>query len=323
MVSPDDVIKLSASFRLIKYIKLIISISFLYMNIRQLSHFVAVVEEKSVTRAAKRLNIAQPALSISIRKFEEQLGLSLFQRLDRQMLLTQEGKTLLTHAQKILRQVDDAKLAMNELKGLMKGEVRLGTPSMMGSYYFPEIIMAFKSCFPNLKMTVVEAGTQDIRAMIMAGEIDVGVIRNTDVPKELEVDPLLRSQMVAVVGKQHEYANRQALSFEDFFSQELVMFKPGYFHRDFIDEVCKVGGHQALFSFETNLLPMILSIVKREFAITALLELVDDNESDLVGVPFEPPVYVDLALAWRKDGYLSKADKTFIDFVKQYSASSH
>jgi DNA-binding transcriptional LysR family regulator len=63
---------------------------------------------------------------------------------------------------------------------------------------------------------------------------------------------------------------------------------------------------------------MILSIVKREFAITALLELVTGHEPELKGISFSPPVFVDLALAWRKDGYLSRADRTFIDFVKKH-----
>lgn len=72
------------------------------------------------------------------------------------------------------------------------------------------------------------------------------------------------------------------------------------------------------YSFETNLLPLILKIVKREFAITALLQLVTENESGVVGVPFSPPVTLNLALAWRRGGYLSVADRTFIEFIKQY-----
>ncbi|GAL35245.1 Cys regulon transcriptional activator CysB [Vibrio maritimus] len=62
---------------------------------------------------------------------------------------------------------------------------------------------------------------------------------------------------------------------------------------------------------------MILSIVKHEYAITALLELVTEHEPEVKGISFEPPVFVDLALAWRKDGYLSRADRSFIDFIKK------
>lgn len=288
------------------------------METRHLKYFVEVAQHQSFTHAASALHIAQPALSIAIKKFEQQLGVTLFRRDERKVSLTHEGEVLLEHALRILRQLEDAQLAVDELKGLVKGEVRLGTPSMMGSYFFPEIIMAFKSYFPNLKMTMVEAGTQSIRKMLLNGELDIGVILNHDLPSDLEVDPLLSSQMVAVVGKEHELAEKKEIEFKDFFDHELVMFKPGYFHRDFIDNTCKEHKLSANISFETNLLPMILSIVKHEYAITALLELVTDHESEIRAIPFNPPVYLDLALAWRKEGYLSNADKTFIEFVKKY-----
>lgn len=288
------------------------------METRHLKYFVEVAQHQSFTHAASALHIAQPALSIAIKKFEQQLGVTLFRRDERKVSLTHEGKVLLEHALRILRQLEDAQLAVDELKGLVKGEVRLGTPSMMGSYFFPEIIMAFKSYFPNLKMTMVEAGTQSIRKMLLNGELDIGVILNHDLPPDLEVDPLLSSQMVAVVGKEHELAEKKEIEFKEFFDHELVMFKPGYFHRDFIDNTCKEHKLTANISFETNLLPMILSIVKHEYAITALLELVTDHESEIRAIPFNPPVYLDLALAWRKEGYLSNADRTFIEFVKKY-----
>ncbi|USD42416.1 LysR family transcriptional regulator [Vibrio sp. SCSIO 43135] len=288
------------------------------MDIRQLKHFVAVAEHGHFTMAAKSLNIAQPALSISIKKFEQQLGVQLFKRCERHIELTSEGEVLYPHAKRILQQIDDAKLAMDELIGLEKGEVRLGAPSMMGSYFFPEILMAFKTHYPNLKLTLIDAGTQSIRKMLLAGELDIGVIVDQDIPDDLEVDHLVDVEMVGVVGEHHPLAQNESISYADFFANELVMFKPGYFHRDFIDKVSSEYGYTPRLSFETNLIPMILNILKREFAITALLKLVTDNETGIVGIPFEERVELGLALAWRKEGYQSKADKTFIDFVKQY-----
>ena len=288
------------------------------MESRQLRYFVAVAEHGSFTAAAKALHIAQPALSISIKKFEQQLEVELFRREDRQIALTNEGVTLFEHAKRILQQLDDAQLAVDELKGLEKGEVKLGAPSMMGSYFFPEVLMAFKSHYPNLKLTLIDAGTRSIRQMLLDGELDLGVIVSEDVIDELETDHLLEAEMVAVVGKQHSLAEKTVMDFQTFFEQELVMFKPGYFHREFIESKAKKHGYKMDFSFETNLLPMILSIVKHEFAITSLLTLVTDNEPEVKGISFEQPVTFNLVLAWRKDGYLSKADQTFIEFVKRY-----
>ena len=288
------------------------------MESKQLKHFLSVAEHGSFTQAAKAIHIAQPALSISIKKFEQSLGVVLFRREDKKVSLTKEGEVLLIHAKRVIQQLHDAELAIDELKGLQKGEVRLGAPSMMGSYFFPEVVMAFKTRYPDLKLTLVEAGTRSIRKMLLNGELDLGVINCDDVPNDLHVDHLFTSQMVAVVGSEHELAGRMNLNFEEFFQYELVMFKHGYFHRDFLDQVSEENGLVMKSSFETNLLPMILSIVKREFAITALLDLVTEYENGIVGIPFTPPVTLDLGLAWRKEGYLSIADRTFIEFVKRY-----
>ncbi|BDU37318.1 hypothetical protein TUMSATVNIG2_17870 [Vibrio nigripulchritudo] len=209
------------------------------MESKPLRYFVAVAETGNVTKAAAKLNIAQPALSIAIKKLEAELELSLFHRDERKLALTDEGRVLLPFAKGILQQLNDAKLAMEELKGLEKGEVRLGVPSMMGSYYFPEILMAFKASYPNLKLTIVEAGTQSVRKMLLNGELDIGVVINENVPDVLDVDPIFRSQMVAVVGEHHPLAKKESISYQEFFEQELVMFKKGYFHRDFIDEICE------------------------------------------------------------------------------------
>ncbi|MEH0689728.1 LysR family transcriptional regulator [Vibrio cholerae] len=288
------------------------------MESKPLRYFVAVAEHGHFTQAAKALHIAQPALSIAIRKFEQTLGVELFRREDRRISLTPEGEVLYEHAKRIIQQLDDAKLAIDEMKGLEKGEVRLGAPSMMGSYFFPRIMMAFKSHYPNLKLTLVDAGARSVRQMLLDGELDIGVIDSENVPEDLATDHLLDSEMVAVVSPTHPFAQRQAVDFDEFFEHELVLFKPGYFHRGYLEQKAKACQKPLKFSFETNLLPMILSIVKQEFAITALLELVPEHEKAVVGVPFTQPVTVSLALAWRKDGYLSIADRTFIDFVKRY-----
>ena len=95
----------------------------------------------------------------------------LFRREERQITLTDEGKVLFEHAKRVLQQIDDAKLAIDELKGLEKGEVRLGAPSMMGSYFFPQVLMAFKTHYPNLKLTLIDAGTRSIRQMLLDGEL--------------------------------------------------------------------------------------------------------------------------------------------------------
>ncbi|MGI9280652.1 MAG: LysR family transcriptional regulator [Endozoicomonas sp.] len=290
------------------------------MNIRYLRYFIKVAETLNFTRAAEQLHIAQPALSIAIKKLEQELDITLFHRQERKVSLTYEGQVLLEHAHSIMQQIESARLAMDELKGLEKGEVRLGVPSMMGSYFFPDILMAFKTRYPSIKLRMVEAGTQSIRKMLVKGELDLGVVVNRNVPDTLATEHLLDSEMVAVVSEAHRFNKLSSVSFKQFFSEDLVMFREGYFHRELADEICQKHQLEAKTAVETNLLPMILKIVESNHAISPLLELVAQSEHQIRSVPFSEPVKLEIVMAWRKNGYLSLADRTFKEFVKERCA---
>ncbi|WP_305857543.1 LysR family transcriptional regulator [Balneatrix alpica] len=285
------------------------------MDGKSLSYFLAVARQQSFTRAAEQLGIAQPAVSVAIRKLEQQLEVQLFHRHERQVSLTDEGRYLLKHAQRIVQALAEARLEMAELKGLTKGEVRVGIPSMLGSYYFPPILMAFKHRYPHLNLVVIEAGTWQLQQMIEQGELDLGVIVAEFVPEHLQAEVFLREQMLVTLGPEHPLASHSQISLADFFAEELVMFKQGYFHRKVVDRLAQAGGYQPQISFETNLLPLIKAIVKQGFGISTLLQMAVADEPEILTRPFADPVWLDLSLAWRRGAYLSRANQAFVDFV--------
>ncbi len=289
------------------------------MDIRKLRIFHAVASHGSFTRAAEALPMAQPAVSIAVRKLEQQLDLLLFHRQDKKISLTTEGKVLLRHAERILADLHQAQLEMDELKGLRKGEVRIGIPSMLGSYYFPELLMAFKACYPDLKLTVEEAGTRDIQRLLDAGELDLGIIVRDQLPEHLEAELFLREEMVVCVPPDHPFSGQPNISVEQFFAEPLVLFKPGYFHREFIDRLALDSGNHLQIEFETNLISLIRSIVRKGFGITTFLKMVVDDDPSLLARSFAEPVWLDLCIAWKRDRYLSHADRQFVRFLLQHS----
>ena len=105
------------------------------------------------------------------------------------------------------------------------------------------------------------------------------------------------------------------VSITDFFKEELVLFRNGYFHRKLVDRLAAETGVQPVIGFETNLIPLIKSIIKQGFGISTLLAMAVADDPDLVDLPFTEPVYLDLCIAWRRDGYLSKANQAFVDFL--------
>ena len=99
------------------------------------------------------------------------------------------------------------------------------------------------------------------------------------------------------------------------------MFKSGYFLREYIDQVCNKHSFEPKYAFETNLLPMILGLVRNDYAITALLEMVLNYEDELIPIPFAEPIKLDIAIGWRRNGYLSIAERAFVDFLMETSES--
>ena len=285
------------------------------MDLKQLRYFHEIVRLGSFTKAAEILHVAQPAISVAIRKLEAELELQLFQRHDRKVSLTAEGERLWLHTQRILQAVDDAHLEMQELKGLSKGEVRVGIPGMMGSYYFPPVLMAFRHRYPHISLQVIEGGTWQLQQMLETAQLDLAVIVQDFLPATLEARVIVREEMRVVVGREHPLAQQAAVSIEDFFKEELVLFRNGYFHRKIVDRLAATVGIEPVIGFETNLIPLIKSIIKQGFGISTLLAMALENDTELVDLPFTEPVWLDLCIAWRRDGYLSRANQAFVDFL--------
>jgi len=293
------------------------------MDIRQLRTFAAIARLGSFTRAAEALHIAQPAVSMAIRKLEEELELTLFSRQDRKVALTAEGEVLLAHARQLLDGLQAAQQEMADLRGLEKGEVRVGIPPMMSSYFFPAIISDFARRYPKLQLAVQGEGAWRIQKLISQGELDMGVIAGAQLPESLEARPFLREEVVACVPSGHPLARRQALSLAEFVEQPLVFYKEGYFLRELIFEKLRQGGRTPKIVFETNLFTLVKSLVKGGMGISTFLRMVVADDPELAAVPFDPPLHLDLVIAWKKGAYLSRANRAFVDFLLERTRDYH
>ncbi|WP_299179914.1 LysR family transcriptional regulator [uncultured Neptuniibacter sp.] len=289
------------------------------MDIKHLKYFKTVADLNSFTQAAARLHIAQPAISMAIKNLEVELELTLFHRKDRSISLTDEGVQLYKHAARILQATEDALLEMQELKGLLRGEVRVGIPSMLGSYHFPPLLMAFRERYPQLNLSVIDGGSSKLQQLLESGELDLAVIVDQSMPATLQHQVFLREQMMVICPTDHPFARQKNISSEQFFAEDLVMFNSGYFHRNVVDQLSKEAEITPKINFETNLIPLIKSIVKQGFAISTLLEMTILDDPELVARPFATPVWLDLSIAWRKEGYLSQANMTFVEFLLEHS----
>ncbi|MCL2761462.1 MAG: LysR family transcriptional regulator [Desulfuromonadales bacterium] len=284
------------------------------MDIRQIQLFLEIVKQGSFTKAAKELHIVQPAVSIAMKKLEEELDLILFNRKDKGIFLTTDGEVFLKHAEKIIREVKSAKSEMEELRGLEKGNVRIGISPMMSAYFFPQIIYDFSKEFPNLNITVLGQGSSQIQRMIQHDELDMGIIAKGSHIEGLELKKFIREEVVACCPPYHDFAKKKSITIEEFALQNLIFYIDGYSLREMFFEIFKKKGLEPKIKFETNLYSIVKSLIQKNLGVSIFLKMAIKEEDKVKAISFTPPLYLDLFIAWKKQAYLSKANRAFIDF---------
>ncbi|MEM8564141.1 MAG: LysR family transcriptional regulator [Pseudomonadota bacterium] len=287
------------------------------MEFRKLEIFSRVAQLKNFSAAARSLHMAQPAVSIAVQKLEQELGLRLLDRTGREVRLTAEGKTLLLQAQAILQQVEELRSTNTALQGLLQGELSIACPSMLATYLLPDILSRFLHDHPGLQASVTQAGTGRIEEMLLADDIEVGVITSSEpeIDPRLDCVPLVNEQMVLCMSLTHAWANRKQVKISELHETPMVVYESGYFIRSTLDRMCEQQGVAPVYRMQTNFLPLLLSLVKQGLGTTVGLRIMAAEEPGLRGVPISPRVRVSMFLAKRRDRPISIANQAFMDWA--------
>ncbi len=284
------------------------------LELRQLEYFQMASRLKNITRAAQRLKVSQPNITVAIKKLESELGILLFDRSQKQLSLTPEGAVFLSRIETALRCIEDAVLEVNDYKQLQKGTIKIGIPPMMGAYLFPKIFSGFQHLHQGLDVMLFEEGSMSIREKLERDELDFGIVIISNVPPTLNVLPMSRSQLMACVPVDSELAQRQAIASTDIEHADLIMMKEGSYLREIIQERLKRQRLAANVVLESSQIVTIMGLVAHGVGIAFLLDFICNATTKIKAIPLAEPIYVDIGLAWKKDRYVSKAAQAFIDF---------
>jgi DNA-binding transcriptional LysR family regulator len=218
------------------------------MELRHLRYFVAVAEERHITRAAARLGIQQPPLSQQIHALERELGAQLLRRLPRGVELTEAGRALLADARSILAHVDHAVAATRRTARGEQGRIAIGfTSSAPFHPLVPRVVRAFRDAHPRVSLSMQEGGSPDLIDALRNERLDAVFIR-TEIanPEGLACEPLLQEAMVVALPKRHALArrNRVALPLKALADETLIVYRlgsgPGLY--DAIVAACHAAG---------------------------------------------------------------------------------
>lgn len=202
------------------------------MELRQLEYFLAVAEELHFGRAAARLHISQPPLTVHIKRLEQELGVRLFDRTSRRVCITPEGERFRDKIRPHLQGLDDAVLDLREVKAGRRGRVRVGFVSSASYQLIPRTVRDLRASHPGIHVDLQPMATGEQVEALLERRLDIGIMRDAPVEAGLRSVTLMTEQMVAVLPASHELAQQAEVSPEDLTTIPLVLFPyqsmPGY-----------------------------------------------------------------------------------------------
>jgi DNA-binding transcriptional LysR family regulator len=297
------------------------------MDLRHLRYFVAVAEELHFTRAAERLGIQQPPLSLQIRQLEEELGTKLFHRLTRGVELTEAGMLLLEDARRILDQVERTKASIQSRARGETGRIQLG---FAGATYFqprvPGLILAYRKLYPNVLLTPVQSNTPNLIEALRNGSLDAAFVRPPLSDGEgIALQPLTEEPMRIVLPAQHAQARSASVPLAALAREIFILFPraigPGLY--DSIIAACQLAGFSPMLGQEAPQISSIVHLVAAGFGISIVPQSLEQIHAD--GIVFtsirgEAP-RAPISLAARKDNRAVTV-KNFLTVARQPARAS-
>lgn len=234
------------------------------MEIRQLKAFLAIAEAKTFTAGARRVNVTQAAISMQIRQLEEEVGLPLFTRTPRRVILTEAGEHLLERARKILREHDAAVAEIAEIAGSEHGRLRIGSASgTFAMNQLPVILQEIRRKYPNSELTVTAGTSSRLVDRILHGEIDTAFVSLPVDNLSISTESLFSDEIVAVAWPGHPLAKEKYISAATLAGENLILGERGGNTRRMIDE----------FFAAANVRPNITMELSRQEAINRMVEI--------------------------------------------------
>lgn len=240
------------------------------MDVSQLKTLIHVAELGSLSKAADRLQIAQPALSRQIRLLEKELGAELFQRHGRGMVITEIGRQVLEHAVQIMSELDQIRHVPTRARTSLKGEVKVGTTPTVAEILTVPLVRKVQESHPQVRLRLTAAYSGYLLDWLQRGELDLAVSYNPQPLKSLRIVPILMEDLLFVSAGPARRRSKQAMSFAKLATERLVLPSPGHGLRVIAEECARKAGIELSASVEADSFGAMIDLVRNGFGSTVL-----------------------------------------------------
>ncbi len=290
------------------------------MEIKQLRTFLAVAACGSVTRAAEKLHIVQPALSRQIQMLEDDLGTPLFQRMGHGMQLTEAGHLLVVRAKKALQELELAKQEISASPESITGTVVVGLLPSVSDLLAGKLIQSLKIQYPKLSIRILVGYVGYLQEWLAKDEVDIALLYAHQASPSIEITPLLNEKLYVVGPSSANLRLDQPISLKDLKKHSFIMPTHPHGLRILLDHACGVSGVELNITAETNSMDTQKSLVAAGVGFTILpgVVLFDDiQQNKLSAAPIiDPEINRQISLALSVTRHPSLAVRRVVDELK-------
>lgn len=280
------------------------------MDIKQLQYFVTIVEETSISAAAKKLYMSQPPLSYQMRELEKELNCTLFERGSRQISLTSEGKMLYSYAQSILNLADVCRLEISSLAKDYQGTIRLGIVSSCASTSAVAIISSFKEINTHIGFEIIEANTYELLELVKQNRIHMAIVRTPYNEKSLEAIKIKTDSLIIACNDTFKSVN----TINDLSKAPLIVYKRW---NKIIEDIFISNQLSYHPMFLTDDARTSLALAKKNLGVALVPQSAVTNETMILKKIEGLHIESTIELVYNSQAFLPQYAKTFIDFIKQ------
>ncbi|QHM73801.1 LysR family transcriptional regulator [Mixta intestinalis] len=289
-------------------------------ELKGMQAFVKIAETSCFTKASHILHISQPALTRRIKKLEESLGATLFERSTRNVKLTAVGREFLPKAKNLIDFYESSILSIREMATHQSGVITLSCLPTAAFYFLPSVIRDYNNYYPNIRIRILEHSASDCLEAVLNGDADFGINMINITHPNIDFTPLVNEPFVLACRRDHELAQKKLVLWEDLAGLRLIGVRRSSGNRSLIDQALEGAEWKPNWFYEVRHLSTSLGMVEAGLGIAVVpsLAMPTDEHHILVSRPLiEPVIRRTLGLVQRRETGLSPAAEKFREMLLQ------
>lgn len=289
------------------------------MNLRDLHYLVAVADHLHFGKAALACNVSQPTLSMQLKKLEEYLGVQIFERTNKSVMLTAIGSDIAVRARRTLAEAEQIRVLSRAAMDPLAGEIRMGIFPTLAPYLLPSLMPRLKKRFPKLGLMLVEEKTPELIHRLTQGDIDCALMAMPVTQGDLASSPLFVEPFLLAVSKTHALAKCKTVSPSDIAGETMLLLEDGHCLREQALEVCHSIGIGETRNFRATSMETLRHMVAAGGNVTLIPKLAtQEHNSPLRYIPFKKPMPSrTIGLYWRSTSARAPLFMQMAELVKK------